>query len=832
MATRLETVQQLGRLEIVEPELLPALEKIVAQDSHPEVRQAALLALAGPPYRALQQRHNRLSPPLRQIILAEIDRWVADGLLPMQTANLLRQRYNFDRQPGPTATPAASPAQPRPTLTQILLSETTIKVALYLGAFFVLAAAFILAAIFDVLRLPILGLATIGFLGAALGLKWRLPTASFVLFTIFSFLLPIDAAVVLDFFEAGDRVSLPFWIILCGLMGLVWLGGTFLYRSRFFSLLTLVAISLAALLLGRWLDVSPHLDIFLLQLITLAALGGKIILDRWQDPRFALPFFILAQLQQATLLGGSALLLLVALVDQDGPGMGWWVVIAATWLLAALFYAGSHHLTTWAIFPPLAVAALLPGPLFLSGVFSPTWAVVMAIAWVWATVLALGGEGLSQVKRPSLSVYGLYLLIASVGVYGLAAIGGLADRVAFGLGYLAGTTPVYLGLTLLRPRAWLWSITLVTATAAYLAVFFLPAIRAMEFYPGFILLWPTLFLLSLSLGLRRFGSAGLGWHLPPLVLGGVAGGLVGLVLLITGFEESARAALAWLIIAGFISLFGLIDRRPILGYGATASLALAVSFGLIWLEWEQWVLPLVGLASLYFVAGLGLTLTGRAGSWAAALRWSGLGLGTLVSLSAPLPGQASAVIGPALIATFWAIEAFRRRNIWLGFPAMALYLVAYFTLLVQLDVSQPQFYSIGAALLGFVMHYLLVRSGNYWAAFFTGLLSQLILLGTTYIQMFSTEQLLYFFVLFGQAMVVLVYGLVVRSRSLAAAPLAFVVLGVITVALSALAGLPALILVGCTGFLLLLLGIVALVMRERLLAVTNQLGQRLGNWQA
>jgi hypothetical protein len=64
------------------------------------------------------------------------------------------------------------------------------------------------------------------------------------------------------------------------------------------------------------------------------------------------------------------------------------------------------------------------------------------------------------------------------------------------------------------------------------------------------------------------------------------------------------------------------------------------------------------------------------------------------------------------------------------------------------------------------------------------------------------------------------------------APLAFVVLGVITVALSVLAGIPALILVGCTGLLLLLLGIGALIMREQLLAMTNRLGERLGGWQA
>jgi hypothetical protein len=246
----------------------------------------------------------------------------------------------------------------------------------------------------------------------------------------------------------------------------------------------------------------------------------------------------------------------------------------------------------------------------------------------------------------------------------------------------------------------------------------------------------------------------------------------------------------------------------------------------------DWILPLVGLASLYFLGGLGLTFLGWSNSWARVLRFSGLGLGTLVSLTAPFQGGTGGIIGPALIATFFAIEAFRQRNVWLGFPANGLYLIAYFTLLTELEVSQPQFYSIGAALLGFVMHYCLVRSGSFWTAFMTGLLSQVVLLGTSYIQMFSTEQLLYFVVLFLQAMVVLGYGLVIRSRSLALAPIIFVVLGVITVALTVLAGWPALILVGCTGLLLLLAGIAALVMREQLLAMTNRLSERLGGWQA
>jgi hypothetical protein len=456
----------------------------------------------------------------------------------------------------------------------------------------------------------------------------------------------------------------------------------------------------------------------------------------------------------------------------------------------------------------------------------------MALAWLWGTVLALGGEGLGRTRRASLSGYSLWLLIASAGLYLLAAVGGLADQVAFGLGYLIGTAVAYLGLTLYRPRAWLWSGSLLAVTAAYVAVFFLPSVALYDFYPGFILLWPALALLGLHLALRRGFRANPHWHVPPLVLGSLVGAASLVVLLTTGFDEPGRATLALVIIAGFLTLFSLLDHQPLIAYGATTSLALALGFGLIWLEQDQWVLPLVGLASLYYLAGLISARLGQFGGWAGVLRLSGLGLGTLAALSAPIQGGIGGVIGPTLVATFFAIEAFRLRQVWLGVPANLLYLVAYFTLLVELDVSQPQFYSIGAALLGFIIHYFLVRSGSRWAAFLTGLLSQFILLGTSYIQMFSTEQILYFFVLFLQALAVLVYGLVVRSRSLVLAPILFVVLGVITVALSVLAGIPALILVGCTGLLLLLLGIAALIMREKILAATNRLGERLGGWQA
>lgn len=826
--TRLEAVRHLAGFPTPSEAVLRALERVAGQDDNPQVQATALEALARPAYRALQQKLSRFPGGLRPTLLAEIERWAADQLISTHTASLLRQRYDFTI---PSPQPAAPPiAKPQPTLSQVLLSETTIKVALYLGAFFVISAACILATIFEFLRLPVLGLATAGFGGGALVLKRRLPQASFILFTVFSFLLPIDAAVILDYFSLSSSATWLYWSAVTGLVALVWTGGTWFYTSRFFSVLALAAAATAALLLGRWLDRSPHLDLFLIAGPTLAGLGGVWLLHRWQPKAFALPLLVLTQLQQLGLLGVSTALIGLAWIDGDLPAAGWWAVIAATWLLGALFFAGSERLTHFQLFPPLAVAALLPVPAMASGLFSPTTLAVTGVTCGWGALLALAGEGVWRVIRRQ--DYALYLLLGSMGLFAAATLLGLTERVAAGLACLVVATLVYAGLAVVRPRAWVWGSALVAGVLAYFTAFFLPRIEAYEFYPGFITLWPALGLAGLSFVSRRYLQAGPQWHLPPLIVGSIAGGVALLTLAATGFDEPGRAAIAFIIIALFLTLVSLLDQKPLIGYGATAGLAAALALGLVHFEQETWLVPLVALAGLYFGAGFGLTWLGKFNDWSTMLRWSGLGLGALVALSAPLQGGAAAVIGTALVATFFAVEAFYRRNIWLGFPANLLYLGAYFILLVELEVTEPQVYSIGAALLGFIMHYLLVRRGLGLAAFLTGLVSQLILLSTTYIQMLGTDRFLFFFVLFAQALVVLGYGLVVRSRSLVIAPLVFVVLGVVTVTLSVLAGLPALILIGCTGLLLLLLGIMALVMRERLLSVTTRLGERLGGWQA
>jgi hypothetical protein len=293
--------------------------------------------------------------------------------------------------------------------------------------------------------------------------------------------------------------------------------------------------------------------------------------------------------------------------------------------------------------------------------------------------------------------------------------------------------------------------------------------------------------------------------------------------------DSTPAALCFAIYTIFFAVYAWINKSPLLGYASTAALALTVYFGASAMNVDQWIFPQVAVAAFFYVAGFLLRRADKVKGWDTMFLFSGLGLGIFVAVVAPAQsGGLEKSIPIAVTATLFAAEAFARKNAWLGFPTNVLYLVSYFVILNELKVDEPQFYSVGAAALGLLQHYLLRRAGNKTAAFITGLVSQLVLLGASYIQMADTGELKYFFLLFFQSLAVLVYGIVIRSRSLIIAPISFVVLAVITILYNALKDLSLVFIIGITGILLLTLGILAVVMRER---ITN-LAERFSDWDA
>ncbi|NOY98091.1 MAG: hypothetical protein GXP40_02665 [Chloroflexi bacterium] len=846
--TRLKNIEALGKLSYSNRSILRQLEMLAATDRSKAVRAAALAALDSRIHRQIQKKTASLPLFTRQVLVEEIERWQKEGLLQEQQAAALKQRYTFDASPPPAAKPAQAapkpaapapkqtpPPKPAPTLAQTLLSETSIKIALYLGAFFVIAAALILAALVESIRLPILLTVTVFFGFGAVVIRKKLPQPSFTLFIVFSTLIPIDASVLANMLDIDGAAANGYWSLVLTLTALLWGFSTWLYHSRFFSLAAFAAAVAAILNFAAIFDAPIDLSLLLASLVVLGGLFSAKMLRHWKDRKFALPLLALTKTTQSILLLVAFFSIFIHLADGWGNWRdGWWLVSALIWLVAAADFAASEELFAFKPFAYLSAAALIPVPwLFLNVLGDAASTAQITVSWLWGVFFVALSTLAPRTKWEKLQKYAQPFLLGSGAVFLGALL--LSQVKAFDIGsitptflVLTGTALTYTALHVYRPRVFVWLTALIAALGAYFSFFALPFMEGYDVFAGYQLAGASLLLLTPDLFKTANRNADRSWRWPLLGLGLLLTSVNSVYLLGSGMDHAAEAALIFGLYTLLSLAYALRQKRPALGYLGTAYMPLTILFTLQAVEQDRWLGPLIALAVLYYFLGLGARVK-QNDEWANVLRYSGLGLGVLVSISAPFEGSGLAASIPVVIAaTLFAVEAFRRRNVWLGFPANALYLMAYFMILANLNVDEPQFYSVGAAMLGMVMHYLLVRSGSKTGAFLTGMFSQLVLLSTTYIQMIANEDFIFFAILFFQALVVLIYGIVIRSRSLVIAPIIFVVLAVATVVFNILQGLSTVILIGCTGIFLILLGILALVLREKIATLREQ----LSDWNA
>lgn len=1046
-AQQLAVIETLPGLGYSSAAILRRLETLALDDTAPEVQQAANTVLGTENYRRIQSHLSRLSSGQRSQIIAEINTWVQHGLLDSRRAEVIARRYNFDMRSQPAPQPATaqatprpdSPPQtpqpagataPRPSLLQTLTSEASIKVWLYLGAFFVIASALILAALVELLRTPILVSVTALFGAGALILKKRLPQPSFTLWAVAASLALITARVVGDNLALRDPWDAAYWLMVLLLFTGVWYFSTRLYESRFFSL-ALGATGLAAAWQAARIfsaDESGYL------FATMAAIPVLILVGRhfihWRDRRFAGP--MLAMLGLTALLGLAIFGAQTALAFVEPYGTGNWMAKTLTGIILFASFAAINRLVPMTV--PLwtlsSALALLPvGWLFtqqismaLTGTFADSWAAALGVC-AWGALLALSGEKISTTENTSIRQYATPLVLAALPNLLIGALMD-AENAWLLLGLSAGSATLLTLMFVRNPRWWVWSAGIFSWVIAYIALWQVPALNALNI--NSLYLATGLYAL---LGLADWARPGdlrslPAWRWPLRAFFAFGVSFTAVAALALGFEETLPSSLTYALLALIFLAYAVRFDRPYLGIGftffawaaintniipipyalavislaalyyfvgsylprpenrfgwprllrwsglavsliaglsvfmdtptpydggfvlvaaglfliescrrthwmelpaypllATAAILLATRNSLnweyallgvtilpLWLDFgytrltahaRPWRRPVLSVVSIFIaisaialfwappltavIIGIGIALTllalavlyrnaqigyayfaflalvvihalrlasvehwslalialsaliyalgwlDKPTGWGVVRRHSGLALATLTALSVPLENSGLAGSLPvALAAALWTVEAFRRRNVWLGFPANALYLMAYYIILIELDVRQPQFFSVGAAALGMLMHYLLLRAGSNTGAFITGMTSQLVLLSVTYIQMVAANSLGYFAALFFQSLVVLIYGLVIRSRSLVFTPIAFVVLGVITVVFSVLKGIATVILIGCTGILFILLGIGAVLMRERI----SDLRGRLSDWRA
>ena len=1058
---RLKSIETLSTLKYSSGGILHQLETMAIKDRSKRVRAVALDALDLSVHRQIFRKNHSLSESMRAVLVDEIYRWGEDGLLSNDVTEVLAKRYTYDkklakRKIEAVAKPKAvsplsvakapvalekmiapvkppAPKKPKRSLAQVLFSESSIKISLYLGAFFLVSAALIFAALAERFRLPILVVVSLGFLSAALRTKQKLPQASFTFFIIFSMFLFVDAGVLRDLLNLQSAGSYIYWAVINFLIAGVWGYGTWLYTSRFFSVATFFAAIVGVINFSRVFDSPLSLPLFLMVLVIWGALLLTKFLIKWQDQEFAKPLFIVSQISLLLVLLTS--LTSLAMMSMRW-GDGWWFLVGLMWLLASAAFVFSNLVWENGLFHYAAVGALIPVPWMILNIFGELASPVQVFfAWAWGTAFILASVFLRDfLKSEKWKKYSLPFLLGGGVILGSSLLMALArsydvQNVTSLFFAVLGVALTALALHIYKPHIIYWSISLVLAISAFFLFFEFSFMENIEIFMGYKLFVASLLLLLPDSLLSRKVKE-IPWRAPLQALGGVmvfafvsvpretdlqaalllgamalffffyalrlrfflgyiataflafsllyggyvfsptiwlpslftlalfyyafgyllkkqnlitidkswadlfrfSGLILGSAMLLIAFSSGENylgyyalllaflffletflreyqlweigihlwlgvgiyailnesnlqhdtvytlliVGLLWLgldmlferilkekrvlqlpvqiasallilvntlmllsdlnlfalpatisfgVYALFFSGYAIYRKDARFGYLITSYLPLHVIALLHALEQEYWLLPLIILALLYYALGLFI----KKEKWREMWIYSSLILATLLAFSAPFEDSGLLASVPvAITATLYAVHAFRKKNVWLGFPANGFYLMAYFMILLRYHVDQPQFFTLAAAVLGMLMHYLLVRSGSKKAAFITGMLSQLILLSTTYIQLVSEGIFLYFVILFFQALAVLIYGVISRSRSLVITPIAFLVLSVVTVTFSLLEGFSSLLLIGCAGVLLIAFGIGALLLREKFITLRD----KLDDWDA
>jgi hypothetical protein len=688
------------------------LEKLAIHDMDREVRQSALSALSLPAQRNVQSRVMIMGQNGRQLILEEIASWERNGLLPGQNAEVIRRRYDFDHDPRkapeqpaasspqPVAAPRVQPKPqpepegPRPSLLQSLLSEASIKIYLYLGAFFVIASAAIIGAVVPELRLPILIIGTLAFGGLSLAIKKRLPQPGFALFIVFSFLLPITANTIEETlsqgFSFGPTFSAGYWVFIYFIMALIWSGSTWFYESRLFSITAFVSLSLSFLRMGDIFDAQPEFYTTMTGLGALAGLAGVWALKKWRDANFALPLFLTAQAMQGIVLIASLSIFGINIFDPSNPSL-WHLAAFVTWTFALGFYLISDSLFPFVVFPWLAAGTLIPLPWFIAAAFDLQSLGATAVLFSWGTMLSIASEVLHRFEPTR--KYSLPILLASIPALGLAIITGFVEGIAIGMITALCIALIYTSLHALRTRWWLWGLALLSFIIAWFAFFELDFMQTLDVFVGYQMLGISILFLLPDLFLNRDWSIHREWRTPPRVYGAIFTVSTTLVLLSSG--EASQSAIGFGMYTLFLASYAFTQRKAIFGYLPAAYLPLTLLFAFQHFNIDAWLPVLTGLAVLYYAIGYLIRIQEK---WSFVLRNSALTLGTLVSLGALVSLKETGGWYALVAGLLFAAEMYWSRDGWfeIGMPVM--FNIGAFLILRDLKVNEVAWHLLAYSL--------------------------------------------------------------------------------------------------------------------------------------
>jgi len=749
-ARQIAALNELREITYSSEAILNRLEEL-ALNAQGAVKQMALSALNLKTSQFVASKLSSIPKGDRQLILREIEEWLEDGLIEKHQVEVLRRRYDFDIKPGIPARPVpqeadkgqliaeAQPrepvapvtpkpetpkpisqprlAEPRPSLMQTLLSEFSIRIYLYLGAFFVIASAAILAALVEAARLPTLLIATLAFGAGAVIFKKRLPQPSFAFAVIFSFLLPIDAVVIADTINLRAQLTNWYWFAVYMVMAIIWAGGTRFYESRLFSIASFAAFTTSILWFGNALESSFDGIVLSMGIANLIGLLAVYILKKWRDQKFALPlFFLIHGLQGLTLLG-SVYGITTNLFESATTGQ--WIAQTLTWLFAASFYAASDLLIPFLFFPWTAVASLFLVPwLFLSAFKAEAPAMIAGFGF-WGALIGILSELAQQIKYEVAKKYHFPLLALSLPLFFVSILWGFIENNYFGFGALLGTGIIYTMVHIIRPRWYVWTTALFAGLCAYFTFFTLPFLQGTTVYFGFQLLIASLLLLVPELFFKQPLTFARSWNWVLVAYGALVTSfnLFFLPLLETQSSVTGEKAIILGVYALLFAAYALRFKQPLIGYLATASTTLCVVFALTTFKLDLWMPALTMLAILFYIAGYfltplvslkdsketsGVARRDQTKPWGAMFIISGLGLGALISVIAFFALEPSGGWYALVIAALFVIEMFTRRNGYLELFPESLVSIGLILVLNDFKVREIAFYVFGISLVWLV----------------------------------------------------------------------------------------------------------------------------------
>jgi len=732
-ARQIAALNELGKITFSSEAILNRLEEL-ALNAQDEVQEMALSALHLKTSQFVASKLSSIPKDDRKLILRETEGWLKDGLIEKRQAEVIRRRYDFDTKPGvPAKTPEmqqvevkpiqpvvttpvesvpqpgqpklvspSKPAAPRPSLMQTLLSEFSIRIYLYLGAFFVIASAAILAALVEAARLPTLLIATLAFGAGSVIFKKRLPQPSFAFAIIFSFLLPIDAVVVADTINLSPQITNWYWFAIYMVVAIIWAGGTWFYESRLFSIASFTAFTISILWFGNALESSFDGTVLAMGIACLVGLFAVYVLKKWKDQKFALPLFFLIQGLQGITLLGSVYGITTNLFETATAGQ--WIAQTLTWLFAASFYAASDLLIPFFVFPWTAVASLFLVPwLFLSAFKAEPPAMIAGFGF-WGALIGILSEVAQQIKYEVAKKYHYPLLALSLPLFFVSILWGFIENIYFGFGALLLTGIIYTIVHALRARWYVWMTALFAGFCAYFTFFTLPFLQGTTVYFGFQLLIASLLLLIPELFFKQPLTFARSWNWVLVAYGALVTSfnLFFLLLIETQSSVSGEKAINLGVYALLFAAYALRFKQPLIGYLATASTTLCVVFALTTYKLDLWMPALTVLAILFYTAGYFLARKDQTKTWGAMFIISGLGLGALISVITlfvlePIGGWYALVI-----AGLFVIEMFTRRNGYLELFIESLLSIGLILILNDFKVQEIAYYVFGVSLVWLV----------------------------------------------------------------------------------------------------------------------------------